>query len=173
MVLTLSQEISHILAGHSSFTVNKSTTRIRCDGAACQAVLDIEAGTTPQETFFRHRRSTLGRLAQPDGPGTPADAPDSTSTPAPPATVEPAPAQGVNVGDRVRAIFKTDVFDPFTVEGTVIEGLEPSTLIVGSWLLARRGVPAPALQDLTILAAAGSHSHPVTPGSSSPDHFGV
>jgi hypothetical protein len=141
-----------ILSEHSSFTWNKSRTRIRCNSAGCAAVLDAADGEPDAVTAFAtHQAEQL-----PEPPALvplPAPAPAESEV-EPPAQELPAveegaaspeadaseqpPAKAAKVrrdtkaltatiselkkGDRVRATFNTPRYGQFTVEGTVLKG---------------------------------------------------
>jgi hypothetical protein len=78
----------------------------------------------------------------------------------------------LGVGDLVEGSFATPRYGHFTIEGTVLQGMDRKTLSVGSWHLNSDDKPAKALTALRILAKAGEHDKAIYPGSEASEHFG-
>lgn len=79
---------------------------------------------------------------------------------------------GLGVGDLVEGTFGTPRYGRFTIEGTVLQGMDRKTLSVGSWHLNSEEKPARLLLTLRVLAKAGEHDQAIFPGSEASEHFG-
>lgn len=76
-VLEFVDAAAGVLAGHASYTWNKSATRIRCNGAGCGAILDAPNGADEAITVFaRHQAVQLPLPAAPEPLVIPASVPE-------------------------------------------------------------------------------------------------
>lgn len=103
-------------------------------------------------------------------------APVLTLVPAPDTAAEPEAViedLGVSVGDRVQASFRTPRQGDFTLEATVVKGLALDQLVVGSWVISSSGVRSRHLLDITVLAPAGEHEHPIKGVFEASEHLGT
>ncbi|MBG0738782.1 hypothetical protein IV500_05030 [Paeniglutamicibacter antarcticus] len=82
----------------------------------------------------------------------------------------------VKKGDRVTASFKHPRYGDFAVEGTVIKGgagVDNNQLIVGGWYINLNERAGKYLQELIIVAAAGSHEFAIPKPSEATEHVGI
>jgi len=85
---------------------------------------------------------------------------DDASTPAPIVTATDAPLQH---GDLVSAVLIDPAYGRFTVTGVAVASTVSDVVLVGGWFLSQSGARAPRVNELTVLAASGSHEYPLPP----------
>jgi len=64
-------------------------------------------------------------------------------------------------GDLVLASFRDPVYGEFTVTGVSVWSRVGNAFLVGGWIIGQDGEPAPRLQGVATVSAAGAHVHPV------------
>lgn len=86
-VLDFVDAAAEVLASHASYTLNKSATRIRCNGAGCGAILDAPNGDDEAVgVFARHQAEQLPEPVESE----PLAIPYAAQQPEAPAPAEPA-----------------------------------------------------------------------------------
>lgn len=159
-------ETEHAISGARDLIIDQPAPAAETQTEEATTEPDPEPGTAPEPEPSRGPAPADPEPVSGPKPELPAPAEDAAARPR-------ADVTGVKAGDRVHAVFSTAKQGVFDMEATVIEGLGKDQLVVGSWLLSSDGTASAHLQEVTVIAEAGSHDKRVAPGSSAPEHFGT
>jgi hypothetical protein len=138
---------------YGAFNIEGSVQFSATTGSIMLAGRAIDASLKPEKA--------LQTLAA-SGPGmVDAGGPDVTADGDSAAAQLTASVRALEHGAVVRATFVEPAYGPFSVTGICVAAPVGDAFMVGSWFIARHGVPAARLARLEILASPDEHSLPV------------
>lgn len=147
---------------YGAFNIEGSVQFSTTTGSIMLAGRAIDASLKPEKALQTLATSgpgtvdsgTADAVAPDAGPGSAADG-DSA------AAELTASVRALEHGAVVRATFVESAYGPFAITGISVAAPVGDVFMVGSWIIARHGVPAARLSRLEILASPGEHSLPI------------